>query len=307
MKRNERYLAYPVEIIDLIDEKCSAKDLYGLILLRSYRYGYCYMTNQLFADYFSITPRTVVSLLKKLKESNVIRVETIDKHHRKIFPLYGIRSEEDFQEKSSSYSTNVKEEAFPNVREESLPKENSMGKDFPNLREESRANLGKELAHYKQNISMKDNHQLASLADDFEKTFDRRPSREEIDGLADFIDNYNSAFIAYALEQAAEADASFPVKYAKKILIRFKNKGFTTMDEVLDDRWAFQQSHSNGHKKQISRKQLPSWAERPEKVTGKQLPSWAEHPEKVKSKKPSPEKLAKIDQMLAELDRQKKR
>lgn len=292
MKRNERYLAYPVEIIDLIDEKCSAKDLYGLILLRSYRYGYCYMTNQLFADYFSITPRTVVSLLKKLKESNVIRVETIDKHHRKIFPLYGIKSEEDFQEKSSSYSTNVKEESLPNVREESLPKESSMGKDFPNLREESCSNLGKELAHYKQNISMKDNHQLASLADDFEKTFDRRPSREEIDGLADFIGNYNSAFIAYALEQAAEADANFPVKYAKKILIRFKNKGFTIMDEVLDDRWAFQQSHSNGHKKQISEEQLPSWAE---------------HPEKVKSKKPSPEKLAKIDQMLAELNRQKKR
>ncbi|MCQ5168065.1 hypothetical protein NE645_19180, partial [Roseburia hominis] len=31
---------------------------------------------------------------------------------------------------------------------------------------------------------------------------------------------------------------------------------------------------------------------------------WAKHPEKVKNKKPSAEKLAKIDQMLAELDQQ---
>lgn len=36
-----------------------------------------------------------------------------------------------------------------------------------------------------------------------------------------------------------------------------------------------------------------------------QLPAWAAHPESVKSKKPSPEKLAKIDQMLAELEKGK--
>ena len=34
-----------------------------------------------------------------------------------------------------------------------------------------------------------------------------------------------------------------------------------------------------------------------------QLPEWAAHPENVKAKKPSPEKLAKIDQMLAELEK----
>ncbi len=38
-----------------------------------------------------------------------------------------------------------------------------------------------------------------------------------------------------------------------------------------------------------------------------QLPEWAAHPENVKAKKPSPEKLAKIDQMLAELEKDKKR
>ena len=38
-----------------------------------------------------------------------------------------------------------------------------------------------------------------------------------------------------------------------------------------------------------------------------ELPEWAAHPENVKAKKPSPEKLAKIDQMLAELEKGKKR
>lgn len=38
-----------------------------------------------------------------------------------------------------------------------------------------------------------------------------------------------------------------------------------------------------------------------------ELPEWAVHPENVKAKKPSPEKLAKIDRMLAELEKDKKR
>lgn len=37
------------------------------------------------------------------------------------------------------------------------------------------------------------------------------------------------------------------------------------------------------------------------------LPEWAAHPENVKTKKPSPEKLAKIDQMLAELENGKEK
>lgn len=36
-----------------------------------------------------------------------------------------------------------------------------------------------------------------------------------------------------------------------------------------------------------------------------ELPAWATHPETVKNKKPSPEKLAKIDRMLAELEKGK--
>lgn len=38
-----------------------------------------------------------------------------------------------------------------------------------------------------------------------------------------------------------------------------------------------------------------------------QLPEWAAHPENVKAKKPSPEKLAKLDQMLTELEKGKNR
>lgn len=36
-----------------------------------------------------------------------------------------------------------------------------------------------------------------------------------------------------------------------------------------------------------------------------ELPEWAAHPENIKNKQPSPEKLAKIDQMLAELEKGK--
>lgn len=38
-----------------------------------------------------------------------------------------------------------------------------------------------------------------------------------------------------------------------------------------------------------------------------ELPEWAAHPENVKAKKPSPEKLAKIDRMLAELENGKEK
>ncbi|MFR0595459.1 hypothetical protein [Limosilactobacillus mucosae] len=38
-----------------------------------------------------------------------------------------------------------------------------------------------------------------------------------------------------------------------------------------------------------------------------ELPEWAAHPENIKNKQPSPEKLAKIDQMLAELENGKEK
>ena len=63
------------------------------------------------------------------------------------------------------------------------------------------------------------------------------------------------------------------------------------------------------HKKDNDR-QVSSQSKRHYYSTGRsnineELPEWAKHPEKVKNKKPSAEKLAKIDQMLAELDQQK--
>lgn len=58
--------------------------------------------------------------------------------------------------------------------------------------------------------------------------------------------------------------------------------------------------------------QLEQASQKPGKRTGRaqineQLPEWAAHPENVKAKKPSPEKLAKIDRMLAELEKDKNR
>lgn len=75
------------------------------------------MTNQQFAKYFStttrtVTTRTVVNLLKRLKDSNVIRVEAIDKRHRRIYPLYVIQPQENFQEKKPFHKTNQWERTF---------------------------------------------------------------------------------------------------------------------------------------------------------------------------------------------------
>lgn len=245
MKRNERYLSFPTEIIDLVNERCSAKELYALILLRSKKYGYCYMTNQQFAEYYSTTPRTIVNLLKKLKESNVIHVNTIDKHHRRIYPLYTIKPQENIQEKNSSYSTNVKEENFP--------KENSMGKFFPELRESSFPNLEKDFSYYKADINMND--KLASLAADVEKKLGRNLTRKERLWLNKSA-NRDIEVVEYAVDEAIKADAQSITGYAQAILTRFDAQSIKTINDVMADR-ADRQKFVRNNRRAIQ-EQLPA-------------------------------------------------
>ncbi len=256
MKRNERYLLFPTEIIDLVNERCSAKELYALILLRSKKYGYCYMTNQQFAEYFSTTTRTVVNLLKKLKESNVIHVKTIDKHHRRIYPLYTIKPQENIQEKNSSYSTNVKEENFP--------KENSMGKFFPKLKESSFLNLGKNSSYYKADINMND--KLASLAADVEKKLGRNLTRKEQLWLNQSA-NRDIEVVEYAIDQAISADAKSITSYAQAILARFDSQSIKTINDVMADRADRHKFVRNHNRRTNINEQLPDWAKNGPKKT----------------------------------------
>lgn len=248
MKRNERYLSFPTEIIDLVNERCSAKELYALILLRSKKYGYCYMTNQQFAEYFSTTSRTIVNLLKKLKESNVIHVDTIDKHHRRIYPLYTI-----IQEKNSSLSTNVKEENFP--------KKNSMGKFFPKLRESSFPNLEKNSSYYKAKVNINNKH-LASLASEIEKKLRRKLTPKEQSWLDKLADR-DIEVVKYAIDQAINADAQSITGYAQAILIRFDAMSIKTINDVMADRQKFYSKHRRAN----INEQLPDWSEQPKKTS----------------------------------------
>lgn len=249
MKRNERYLSFPVEIIDLVDERCSAKELYALILLRSKKYGYCYMTNQQFAEYFSTTVRTVVNLLKKLKESNVIRVETVDKHHRRIYPLYTIKTQENIQEKNSSYSTNVKEENFP--------KKNSMGKNFPKIKEGTFPKLGKKASFYKDKTI---NNKLKLASEEIEKKLGRRLTKKEQSWLNQSA-NRDIEVVEYAIDQAINADAQSITGYAQAILTRFDAQSIKTINDVMADR-ADRQKFVRSHNRRVNiNEQLPDWAE----------------------------------------------
>ncbi len=254
MKRNERYLSFPTEIIDLVNERCSAKELYALILLRSKKYGYCYMTNQQFAKYFStttrtVTTRTVVNLLKRLKDSNVIRVEAIDKRHRRIYPLYTIKTQENIQEKNSSYSTNVKEENFP--------KKNSMGKNFPKIKEGTFPKLGKKASFYKDK-TININNKLKLASEEIEKKLGRRLTKKEQSWLNQSA-NRDIEVVEYAIDQAINADAQSITGYAQAILNRFDAMGLVTIDDVMADRKKFVCNHNN--RRANIQEQLPDWAE----------------------------------------------
>lgn len=249
MKRNERYLSFPTEIIDLVNERCNAKELYALILLRSKKYGYCYMTNQQFAEYFSTTPRTIVNLLKKLRESNVIHVDTIDKHHRRIYPLYIIQSQENTQGKISSHSTNVREDIFS--------KKQAIGKKLPEVREKSFPKLGKKASFYKDKANI--NNKLKLASEKIEKKLGRILTKKEQSWLNQSAKCRDIEIIKYAVDEAIKADAQSITGYAQAVLNRFDAVGLVTIDDVMADREKFVRNHNN--RRANIQEQLPEWAE----------------------------------------------
>lgn len=212
------------------------------------------MTNQQFAKYFStttrtVTTRTVVNLLKRLKDSNVIRVEAIDKRHRRIYPLYTIKTQENIQEKNSSYSTNVKEENFP--------KKNSMGKNFPKIKEGTFPKLGKKASFYKDK-TININNKLKLASEEIEKKLGRRLTKKEQSWLNKSA-NRDIEVVEYAIDQAINADAQSITGYAQAILNRFDAMGLVTIDDVMADRKKFVCNHNN--RRANIQEQLPDWAE----------------------------------------------
>ena len=82
---NKKYLKIPENII--MDKNISAREkiLYGMISLMSHQHGYCYATNQFFADELHVTKRTITTLVSHLKSEGYIKVEQDDRYIRKIF------------------------------------------------------------------------------------------------------------------------------------------------------------------------------------------------------------------------------
>lgn len=191
------------------------------------------MTNQQFAEYFSTTARTVVNLLKKLKESNVIRVETVDKHHRRIYPLYTIKPQENIQEKNFSHSVNFKEEIFPK--------------------------LGKKASFYKDK-TININNKLKLASEEIEKKLGRRLTKKEQSWLNQSA-NRDIEVVEYAIDQAINADAQSITGYAQAILTRFDAQSIKTINDVMADR-ADRQKFVRNHNRRVNiNEQLPDWAE----------------------------------------------
>lgn len=82
---NDKYIKLSNEVYKNKTLNSTAKLLYGKIVLMCHQYGYCYATNQFFAEELNLSKRTITTLISKLKNENLIRVELGERYIRKIF------------------------------------------------------------------------------------------------------------------------------------------------------------------------------------------------------------------------------
>lgn len=99
-----------------------------------------------------------------------------------------------------------------------------------------------------------------------------------------FVDRFDQATLERHIKYVGEHTAQKPDK-----LVPYMLKVLTDYERQLNQSKPVKRAKSG--RAQIS----------------EELPEWAAHPETAKTKKPSPEKLAKIDQMLAELEKGKEK
>lgn len=99
-----------------------------------------------------------------------------------------------------------------------------------------------------------------------------------------FVDRFGQATLERHIKYVGEHTAQKPAQLVPYML------------KVLTD-----------YERQLNQPQPVKRAKSGRAQISEELPEWAAHPENVKTKKPSPEKLAKIDQMLAELENGKEK
>ncbi len=80
----------PAEIKYNRDITDFAKILYGEIMSLSNDKGYCYATNQYFADLYGKDKDTISKTVASLKTIGVVSVEIVDSFQRKIYPLIAV-------------------------------------------------------------------------------------------------------------------------------------------------------------------------------------------------------------------------
>lgn len=66
------FIIIPIEICHHHQLSSTSKILFGKILSLSNKDGYCYASNQFFADYLSLSTRTITKYIKELKDEGII-------------------------------------------------------------------------------------------------------------------------------------------------------------------------------------------------------------------------------------------
>ena len=115
------------------------------------------------------------------------------------------------------------------------------------------------------------------------------------------------------LDRLYPAYDQFSKKYGKDVLLRHIAYVGQHTQSIPDDLVNYMLTALTDFSEKLNQQELSNNASKPQQRTRKgkrssineELPDWAAHPENIKVKKPSPEKLAKIDEILAELDNKK--
>ena len=128
----------------------------------------------------------------------------------------------------------------------------------------------------------------AGLTDPVALTGDAEYQRDLLTRLYPVYDRFVDRFGQVALERH--------IKYVGEHTAQKPAQLVPYMLKVLTD-----------YERQLNQPQPVKRAKSGRAQISEELPEWAAHPENVKTKKPSPEKLAKIDQMLAELENGKEK
>lgn len=78
------YSVIPSKILYNKELKANEKLLYAMITSLAYKEGYCFATNNYFAEELGVHPKTVSSWISDLRDKNYIKVEMVRKENKQI-------------------------------------------------------------------------------------------------------------------------------------------------------------------------------------------------------------------------------